>query len=144
MTHVPYRGGAPAVSDLVAGQVQVMFDVLATSLPFIETGKVRALAVTTSARSQSLPNVPSVADTVSGTELSAWAGIGAPRGTSCDIVERLNEEINAGLADATIKGRIAELGATPFPSSSAEFRKLITQETEKWGRVIRAAQIKAE
>ena len=137
MLHVPYRGGSPALTDLIGGQVQVMFSPLPESIGAIKAGNVRALAVATAARSEA----PTVADSVPGFEASTWQGIGAPRNTPAEIVERLNKEINAVLADPKIKERLAELGSVPTPMSSADFTNLIAAETEKWGKVIRAANI---
>ena len=142
MIHVPYRGSAPALIDLLAGRVQVMFDLMASSIAYIKAGKLRALAVTTAARSDALPDVPPVGDYVPGYEASAVGGIGAPRGTSVEIVDLLNRQINAGLADPTIRLRLTELGGTPLPGSPADFRTLISSETEKWGKVIKFAGIK--
>jgi tripartite-type tricarboxylate transporter receptor subunit TctC len=144
LLHVPYRGGAPAVTDLLGGQLQVIFDPMPESIEHIRAGKLRALAVTTVERSESLPDVPAVADFVPGYDTSTWLGLGLPRNTPTEIVEKLNKEINAGLADPKIKARFAELGGTVLPGSHADFRKLIVEETEKWAKVIRAAQIKAE
>jgi tripartite-type tricarboxylate transporter receptor subunit TctC len=142
MVHVPYHGGAPALNDLIGGQVQVMFSPLPESIGAIKGGRVRALAVTTAARSSALPDVPTVADSVPGYEASTWQGIGAPAHVPADIVDKLNREINAGLGDAKIKARIADLGGMPMPMSVGEFRKLIVAETAKWARVIDAANIK--
>ncbi len=144
MLHVPYRGGAPALTDLIGGQVQVMFSPLPESIETIKAGKVRALAVTTAARSEALPEVPTVGDFVPGFEASTWQGIGAPKTTAAEIVDRLNKEINAALADPKIKARLADLGSVPAPMSPAEFEKLIVEETEKWAKVIRAANIKLQ
>jgi tripartite-type tricarboxylate transporter receptor subunit TctC len=141
MLHVPYRGGSPALTDLIGGQVQVMFSPLPESIGAIKAGNVRALAVATAARSEALPEVPTVADSVPGFEASTWQGIGAPRNTPAEIVERLNWEINAVLADPKIKERLAELGSVPTPMSPADFKNLIVAETAKWGKVIRAANI---
>ncbi|MGD0025195.1 MAG: tripartite tricarboxylate transporter substrate binding protein [Xanthobacteraceae bacterium] len=141
---VPYRGAAPALTDLLAGQVQVMFDAIPSSIEFIRAGKLRAIAVTTATRSDALPDVPTLGDFVPGYEASTWFGIGAPRNTPAEIVEKLNKEINAGLADPKMKARIADLGGTVFALSPAEFGKLIAEETEKWGKVVRAANIKLE
>jgi tripartite-type tricarboxylate transporter receptor subunit TctC len=138
---VPYRGGSPALTDLIGGQVQVMFSPLPESIGAIKAGNVRALAVATAARSEALPEVPTVADSVPGFEASTWQGIGAPRNTPAEIVERLNWEINAVLADPKIKERLAELGSVPTPMSPADFKNLIVAETAKWGKVIRAANI---
>ena len=141
MLHVPYRGGSPALTDLIGGQVQVMFSPLPESIGAIKAGHVRALAVATVARSEALPEVPTVADSVPGFDASTWQGIGAPRNTPAEIVERLNKEINAVLANPKIKERLAELGSVPTPMSPADFANLIAAETEKWGKVIRAANI---
>ena len=144
MIHVPYRGGAPAMTDLMAGQVQVVFNPVPESMEFIRAGKLRPLAVTTATRSEVLPDVPTVGDFVPGYEASALQGIGAPKETPAEIVDKLNKEINAGLADPKLKARFADLGAAVFPGSSSDFGKLIADETEKWGKVIRAANIKPE
>jgi tripartite-type tricarboxylate transporter receptor subunit TctC len=144
MSHVPYRGGTPALTDLIGGQVQVYFGTTASSVEFIRSGKLRALAVTTATRSEALPDLPTVADFVPGYEVSEWVGVGAPRNTPAEIVDKLNKEINAGLADPKLKARFADLGAAVFPSSPAEFGKFIVDETQKWGKVIRAANIKVE
>jgi tripartite-type tricarboxylate transporter receptor subunit TctC len=144
MLHVPYRGGGPALTDLLAGQVPVMFDTLATSIEHIRAGKLRALAVTSATRSDVLPNVPAVAEFVPGYEASGWQGIGAPRNTPIEIIDKLNKEVNAGLADPRIKARIADWGYAIFASSRAEFEKFIPEYTERWVKVIRAANIKAE
>jgi tripartite-type tricarboxylate transporter receptor subunit TctC len=144
MLHVPYRGGAPALTDLIGGQVQVMFSPLPESIGTIRAGNVRALAVTTATRSEALPDVPTVGEFVPGFEASTWQGIGAPKNTSAEIVDRLNKEINAALADPKIKARLADLGSMPTPMSPAGFEKLIVTETEKWGNVIRASNIKPD
>ena len=144
MVHVPYRGAAPAVMDLIAGQVQVVFDNLPGSIEHIRAGSLRALAVTTAARSDALPDVPTVADTVPGFEASAWFGIGAPRNTPAEIVALLNREINAGMADPRIKARLIALGGMPIPGSPADFGKLLAAETEKWAKVVKFAGIKPE
>jgi tripartite-type tricarboxylate transporter receptor subunit TctC len=144
MLHVPYRGSAPALTDLIGGQVQVMFDNLASSLPYIRAGKLRPLAVTTVARAEALPEVPTVGDFVPGFEASATFGVAAPRATPAAIVERLNQEINAGLSDPKIKARFTELAGTMLPGSPADFATLIAEETEKWGKVVRFAGIKPE
>jgi tripartite-type tricarboxylate transporter receptor subunit TctC len=144
MLHVPYRGGAPALTDLLGGQVQVMFSPLPESIATIRAGKVRALAVTTAARSEALPEVPPVGDFVPGFEASTWQGIGAPKDTPAEIIDRLNKEINAALADPKIKAHLADLGSLPMPMSPAAFEMLIAAETEKWGKVIRTANIKPE
>ena len=144
MQHVPYRGSAPMLTDLLAGQVQVAFDNLQPSIPHIKADKLRALAVTTATRSEALPDLPTVADFVPGYEASTWNGVCAPKNTPPDIVERLNREINAGLADANIKARLAQAGAWVIPGTPEDYRKVIAGEIEKWGKVIRAINIKAE
>jgi tripartite-type tricarboxylate transporter receptor subunit TctC len=144
MVHVPYRGGPPALTDLIGGQVQVMFDNITTSIEYIRAGKLRPLAVTTATRWEGLPDVPTVSDFVPGYEASSWSGIGVPRNTPAEIIDKLNKEINAALADARMKTRLADLGATALPGSPADFGKFIADETEKWGEVIRAANIKPE
>jgi tripartite-type tricarboxylate transporter receptor subunit TctC len=141
---VPYRGSPPAITDLLAGQVQVMFDVMSSSLEHIRAGKLRALAVTTATRADALPDVPTVGDFVPGYEASAIGGLGAPKGTPTEVIEKLNREINAGLADPTIKARFADLGLTPLSRSPSAFAKLVVDETEKWGKVVKFAGIKAE
>jgi tripartite-type tricarboxylate transporter receptor subunit TctC len=143
MQHVPYRGAAPALTDLLGGQVQVMFDNVSSSIEHIREGRLRALAVTTTIRWDRIPDVPTVAESVPGFEASGWQGIVAPKNTSVEIIDRLNREINVGLADAATKARIADLGSTVFASSPAAFARFIADETEKWGKVIRAANIKA-
>jgi tripartite-type tricarboxylate transporter receptor subunit TctC len=144
MVHVPYRGGGPALPDLLAGQVQVMFPSMSSSIEYVRTGKLRALAVTTATRSDALPQVSTVSDFVPGFEATLWTGIGAPKNTPADIVDKLNREINAGLADPTIKARLADLGGTPLVGSPADFGKLIADETEKWAKVVKFAGIKAD
>jgi tripartite-type tricarboxylate transporter receptor subunit TctC len=141
MVHIPYRGTAPAVTDLIAGQVQVMFDNLPGSIAYVRAGMTRALAITTAARSDALPDLPTVADFVPGYEVSAWFGLGAPRNTAEEIIDRLNEEINAAFADAKMKARLADLGGMALAGSPADFGKVISDETEKWGKVVRAAHI---
>jgi tripartite-type tricarboxylate transporter receptor subunit TctC len=143
MLHVPYRGLAPALTDLLGGQVQVGFGSVPSSIEHIRTGRLRALAVTTAMRAEALPDVPTFAEFVPGYEASFWYGVGAPKATPAEIVEKLNKEINAGLADPKIKARLADLGGTVLPGSPADFGKLIADETEKWGKVIRTANIKA-
>jgi tripartite-type tricarboxylate transporter receptor subunit TctC len=137
IVHVPYRGTAPALTDLLGGQVQMMCDNISTSIEHIRSGKLRALAVTTTTRSELLPELPTVGDFLPGFEQSAFFGIGAPRNTPGEIVDRLNREINAGLADPKIKARLADVAGPVLPGSPADFGKLIKQETEKWGEVIR-------
>ena len=144
MRHVPYRGSAPALVDLLSGQVQVMFDLLPASIGYIRAGKLRALAVTTAQRADALGNLPTIGDFVPGYEASTWNGVVAPRNTPTEIVDFLNKQINAGLNDPTIKARLADLGATTLPGSPADLGKLIAAETEKWAKVIKFAGIKAE
>jgi tripartite-type tricarboxylate transporter receptor subunit TctC len=141
---VQYRGGAPALADLLGGQVQVMFNAMPESIEYIRSGKLRALAVTGISRSDALPDLPTVADFLPGFEASFWAGVGAPKNTPAEIIGKLNREINAALADAVIKARFADLGSIVFPTSPAEFGKFIADETEKWGKVVRAANIRAD
>ena len=144
MIHVPYRGAVPAHTDLLAGQAQVMFPGTVASIEYIRAGRLRALAVTTATRSEALPDIPTVAEIVPGYEASQWFGVGAPKGTPAEIVAKLNEEINVSLADPKMKARLADLGGTPLPGSPADFSKLIAEDTEKWAKVIRAANIKPE
>jgi tripartite-type tricarboxylate transporter receptor subunit TctC len=144
MVHVPYRGAGNAMTDLIGGQVQLMFDTMQASIPHIQAGKVRALAVTTKTRSELLPDLPTIGEFVSGYESSGLFGFGAPRTTPAEIVEKLNREINATLTDPKAKTRIAELGGEPLAASPAEFGRLLADEAEKWGKVIRAANIKVE
>ena len=143
MVHVPYRGNAPALTDLIAGQVQMMFADAPSSIEHIRAGKLRALAVTTPKRSEILPEVPAVSEFLPGFEAGNWFGIAAPKDTPPEIVDKLNKEINAALADPTVKARLAVLGAAPFPGSPADFGKFIAAEAEKWTKVIRAVGIKA-
>jgi tripartite-type tricarboxylate transporter receptor subunit TctC len=142
IVHVPYRGGAPAMTDLIAGQVQVMFGAVMGMIEHVKAGKLRALAVTTATRSEVLPDIPTVGDFVPGYEASAWFGIGAPNNTPAEIVDKLNREINAALADLKIKARLADEGGGQLALSPADFRKLIAEETEKWAKVVRAANIR--
>jgi tripartite-type tricarboxylate transporter receptor subunit TctC len=144
IVHVPYRGGAPAMMDLIGGRVQVIFDNVPTSVEFIKAGKIRPLAVTSAERIALFPDLPTVADYVPGYEASAWYGIVAPKGTPAEIVDKLNRAINAILADAAVTKRLADLGASLLPGSPADFGKLMADETEKWRKVIRFAGIKAE
>jgi tripartite-type tricarboxylate transporter receptor subunit TctC len=144
LVHVPYRGSPPALNDLLAGQIQLMFSPLPPSLGYVKAGRLRALAVTSAARSAVLPDVPVIADFVPGYEASAWYGIGAPAGTPAEIVATLNAEINAGLADARLKARLVDLGSVPFAGSSADFGRHLAAETEKWGKVVRAAKLKPQ
>jgi tripartite-type tricarboxylate transporter receptor subunit TctC len=140
--HVPYRGAAQAITDLLSGQVQVLFEPLPASIQHIKSGRLRALAVTTAARSEALPDTPSVSEFVPGYEASGWTGMCAPKNTHIEFIAMLNKTINAGLADPTLKARFAELGATTLAGTSADFGKLIAAETDKWGKVIRAGNIK--
>jgi tripartite-type tricarboxylate transporter receptor subunit TctC len=142
--HVPYRGAAPALADLLAGQVQAYFVPTAGSIEYIRAGQVRALAVTTATRSEALPDIPTVGEFVPGYEASGWFGVGAPKATPAAIVQKLNKEINAGLVDPTIKARLSDLGSPALAGSPADFGKLIADETEKWGKVVKFANIKAE
>jgi len=144
MVHIPYRGGALALTDLLGGQVQVLIDPIPASIGYLRAGKLHALAVTTTIRSDVLPDVPTVNEFVPGYEASAWYGIGAPRGTPTEIIDKLNSAINACLADPTLKARLAEVGGLPFLSSSADFGHFIAAETEKWAKVIKSAGIKQE
>ena len=144
MAHAPYRGGAPALTDLLGRQVQVMFASMASSIEYIKDSKLRSLAVTTATRSETLPDIPTVAEFVPGYDASTWYGVGAPKGTPADVIDKLNMEINAGLADPKLRMRLADLGGTPLPGSPADFGKLIAEDTEKWGKVIRAANIRPE
>jgi tripartite-type tricarboxylate transporter receptor subunit TctC len=142
--HVPYRGAPQAITDLLSGVVQVLFEPLPASVQHIKSGKLRALAVTTATRSEALPDVPAMGEIVPGYEASGWIGVCVPKNTSLEIIETLNKAINAGLADPKLKARLADLGATTLAGSSADFGKLIAEETEKWGRLIRAANIKPD
>jgi tripartite-type tricarboxylate transporter receptor subunit TctC len=144
MVHVAYRGSAPMLSDLLGGQVQATFDNVATSIDHIRAGRLRALAVTTAMRFERLPDTPTVGEFLPGFEASGWYGIGAPKGTPSQIIDKLNNEINAGLDDTKIKARLIDLGFTVLGGSPADFGKLISDDTEKWGKVIRAAHIKVE
>ena len=144
MTHVPYRGGAPALADLLGRQVQVYFAGMPESIEYIRAGKLRALAVTTAARMQELPDIPTVGDFVPGYEAIAIGGVGVPKGTPAEIIDKLNREINAGLADPKMKARFADFGAMVLAGSPADFGRLIAEETEKWGKVVRFAGIKPE
>ena len=144
LTHVPYRGSAPALTDMLGGGVQVMFDNMPSSLPYIRADKLRALAVTTAQRSPALPDVPTVSEAVPGYEASAFFGMSAPKGTPADIIDKLNNEINAVLADAGMQAKLADLGGTPIPGSAAEFGQLIAAETEKWADVIKRGGVSLE
>jgi tripartite-type tricarboxylate transporter receptor subunit TctC len=144
MVHVPYRGSAPALIDMLAGQVQVMIDPLPASIEHVRTGRLRPLAVTTATRFPALPDVPTANEVVPGYLADSWYGAGVPRNTPQEIVDKLNREINAGLADAKIKARITELGASVLAGSPADFAKMLSDETEKWGKVVKASGAKAE
>jgi tripartite-type tricarboxylate transporter receptor subunit TctC len=144
MVHVPYRGGAPMITDLIGGQVQVGFDVMVTSLPHVRTGALRALGVAGNNRFDMLPDVPSIAETVPGYEARTWAGVGMPKGTPSEIITRLNREINAGLANPTVTARLAEVGTIPMILTAAEFGSYIAAESEKWSKVVKFAGIKPE
>jgi tripartite-type tricarboxylate transporter receptor subunit TctC len=144
LVKVSYRGGGPALTDLIGGQVQVMFEPTLSTIAYIRAGKLRALAVTSETRSPALPDIPTVGEFVPGYAATAWFGIGAPKGTPTEIIDKLNSGVNAGLADPKIKERLADLGGVPMPMTPAEFAKLIADETVKWGKVIRAANIKPD
>ena len=144
MVHVPYRGGTAALVDLLRGQVQVRFGVLTESIQYIKDGKLRALAVTTASRSEVLPDIPTVGEFLPGYDASAWTGVGAPRNTPAEIIEKLNREINAGLADPKLKARFTDQGLAAFVGSPADFGKFIVDETEKWAKVVRTANIKPD
>jgi tripartite-type tricarboxylate transporter receptor subunit TctC len=144
MPHVPYRGGASAPTDLIGGQVQVMFELIPSSVDHVRSGKLRALAVTTATRTAALPDIPTVGEFLPGLEASAWIGLGAPKNTSAEIIDKLNKEINVALADPKMKTRLADLGGDVLALSPADFGKLIVDETEKWGNVIRVLNIKAD
>jgi tripartite-type tricarboxylate transporter receptor subunit TctC len=144
LVHVPYRGNGPALTDLLGGQVDVLFPTLASSIEYIRTGKLRGLAVTAAMRSEALPDLPTLGESVRGYEMSVWYGAGVPKGTPAEVIDKLNREINAGLADPKMKAQLADLGNTPLTFSPAGFGKFIAEETEKWAKVIRAANIKVE
>jgi tripartite-type tricarboxylate transporter receptor subunit TctC len=144
MLHVPYRGGAPAITDLIGGQVQVMIEPITGPLEHIRAGKLRGLAVTTATRSDALPDLPTLDTFVPGYEASPWYGLGAPKNTPTEIIDKLNRELNAAFVDPKMTRQIAELGGTPLAGSAADFGKLVADETEKWGKVIRAANVKPE
>jgi tripartite-type tricarboxylate transporter receptor subunit TctC len=144
LVHVPYRGAGPALVDLLGGQVQVMFANMSSSIEYVRAGKLRALAVTTMTRSEALPDIPIMSDFVPGYEASLFLGVGVPKNTPAEIVDKLNKEVNAGLADPKMKARLADLGGTPLVGSPADFAKLIADETEKWGKVVKFVGIKAD
>jgi tripartite-type tricarboxylate transporter receptor subunit TctC len=144
LVHVPYRGGAPALTDLLGGQMQVYFGSIASSIEYIKAGKLRALAVTAATRSEALPDIPTVGEFVPGYEASAWYGIGAPKNTPVEIIDKLNKESNAALADPGIKARLADLGSEPLALAPADFGELLAAEAEKWAKVIRTANLKPE
>jgi tripartite-type tricarboxylate transporter receptor subunit TctC len=144
MVHVPYRGQGPALSDLLGGQVQILFAAAPGTAEYVKTGKLRALAVTTAARMPDLPEVPMVADTVAGYEASQWYGFAAPKNTPAEIVDKLNKEINVAIADPGLKAKLAAIGGDPMPGSAADFGRLIADETEKWGKVVRTGGLKPE
>jgi tripartite-type tricarboxylate transporter receptor subunit TctC len=144
MVLVRYRGGVPALTDLLGGQVQVLFDPIPASIEHIRTGKVRALAVTTATRSDALPDIPTVGEFVPGFEASAWYGVGAPKNTPAEIIDKLNVAINSAIADPKLKARFADLGGSVLAGSPADFGKLMADETEKWAKVIKFADIKPE
>jgi len=144
MLHVPYRGAAPAVTDMISGQVQVMFDPMPTSIEQIRAGRLRPLAVTTAKRAEVLPDLPTVSETLPGFEADTWYGAGVPRNTPVEIVDLLNREINAALGDARVKARLADLSATVLAGSPADFGRMLVEETEKWGRVVKASGAKPE
>jgi len=143
LAHVPYRGAGPALVDLMAGQVDVLFGAMSSSIEYVKAGKIRALAVCSAARSPLLPDLPTVAEFLPGYEASFWTGMCGPKNTPAEIVGKLNKEINAALADPKMQTRIADLGGTPMPGSPADFSKFVAQETERWGQVIKTAGIRA-
>jgi tripartite-type tricarboxylate transporter receptor subunit TctC len=144
LVHVPYRGGAPALTDLLGGQVQVMFVAISASIEYVRAGNLRSLAVTTASRSDALPDIPTVGDFIPGYEASTWCGIGAPKGTPAEVIDKLNKEINAGLVDPKMKARLANMGSTALPGSPADFGKLIAEETEKWAKVVKLSGAKPD
>jgi len=144
MVHVPYRGAGPALTDLLGGQVQAMFPGMSSSIEHVRAGKLRALAVTTASGSDALPDIPTVSDFIPGYEASTWSGIGAPKGTPAEIIDKLNKEINAGLVDPKVKARLANMGSTALPGSPADFGKLIAEETEKWAKVVKFSGAKPD
>ena len=144
LVHVPYRGNGPALTDLLGGQVEVLFASLPSSIEYIKAGKLRGLAITSAKRSEALPDLPTIGEFVPGYEMSAWFGVGVPKGTPAEVIDKINKEINAGLADPKMKARLTELGGIAIGGSPADFGKLIADETEKWAKVVRAANIKAD
>jgi tripartite-type tricarboxylate transporter receptor subunit TctC len=144
LVHVPYRGNGPALTALLGGQIDVLFASVPSAIEFVKTGKLRGLAVTNAARSDAVPDIPTLGESVPGYEMTAWFGAVAPKGTPAEIVDKLNKEINAGLADPRMKARFAELSGIEIGGSPADFGKLIVEETEKWAKVVRAANIKIE
>jgi tripartite-type tricarboxylate transporter receptor subunit TctC len=144
MVHVPYRGAAPALTDMLANQVQVMFDNLPSSIGHIQAGRLRALAVTTAERSKALPDVPTVAETVPGYEASAWFGMAVPKGTPQAVIDKLNHEINAALADPAMQAKLGEIGGMLIPGTPEDFGKIVATETEKWSKVVKATGATAE
>jgi tripartite-type tricarboxylate transporter receptor subunit TctC len=144
LVHVPYRGGGPALTDLLGGQVQAMFVAISASIEYVRAGNLRPLAVTTASRSVALPDIPTVGDFIPGYEASTWCGIGAPKGTPAEIIDKLNKEINAGLVDPKVKARLANMGSTALPGSPADFGKLIAEETEKWAKVVKLSGAKPD
>ena len=141
MTHIPYKGAGPALTDLISGQVHVLFDNLPSSAGHLKGGRIRAVAVTTSAREPSMPDVPTVAETVPGYEAVAWFGLGAPKGTPKDVIEKLNAEVNRALNDPKMRERLAELGGKPMPGTPEDFGKRIASEVEKWSKVVNASGV---
>jgi tripartite-type tricarboxylate transporter receptor subunit TctC len=144
LVHVPFRGNGPALAAMLGGQVEVQFPSVASAIEYIKTGKLRALAVTSATRAEALPNVPAVGEFVPGYEISAWFGVGAPKGTPVEVIDKINAEIGAGLADPGLRARLVEFSEMPMPMTPAEFAKLIADETEKWGKVIRVANLNAD
>jgi tripartite-type tricarboxylate transporter receptor subunit TctC len=144
MLHVPYRGGGPALADLIGGQVQLLFDPMPSSIEYVKSGKIRALAVTGATRSEALPGIPTVSESIPGYETDFWVGVGGPKGMPAEIIGMLNEEINAGLADPKFKSRLVDLGGTVLPGSPVEFGKVVADETEKWARVVRFSGAKLD
>jgi len=144
LVHVPYRGLAPAVTDLIGGQVQAIFSTMPPSIANVRAGKIRALALTSATRSEALPELPTIGEFLHGYEVSVWQGLGAPKNVPAEIIERLNKETTAALADPGIKAKLADLGTVPMPMTASEFAKLIVNDTEKWGKVIRTANLKPE